>query len=119
MTETAVATTPSTDAGKMANIVYILYLIGLFFGITGIVGVVIAYVNKDDAPDWVQSHYRFQIRTFWIGLLLLVIGIATSLVLIGYLLLLLWMVWQIIRAVKGMKYLGKGEAHPNPTTWLF
>lgn len=122
MTETSVATTTpgnAAEAGKMANIVYVLYLVALFLGITGIVGVVIAYVNKDDAPDWVRSHYQFQIRTFWIGGLFILIGSVTAMVLVGYLVLLAWVIWLIIRTIKGMKYLGKGEAHPNPTTWGF
>src|SRR5258708_39589824 len=51
-----------------ANIVYILYLVGLIVPMTPIVGLIMAYVNYGDAPEWVQSHYRFQIRTFWIGL---------------------------------------------------
>jgi uncharacterized membrane protein len=122
MTETSVATTTpgnAAEAGKMANIVYVLYLVALFLGITGIVGVVIAYVNKDDAPDWVRSHYQFQIRTFWIGGLFILIGSVTAMVLVGYLVLLAWVVWLIIRTIKGMKYLNKGEAHPNPTTWVF
>ena len=32
-------------------------------------GVIIAYAQRRDAPDWVHSHYRFQIRTFWIAVL--------------------------------------------------
>lgn len=119
MTETAVATAKSTDAGKMANLVYILYLVGLVIGLAGIAGVVVAYVNKDDAEDWVRSHYQFQIRTFWIGALIILIGGLTAMILVGYLILLAWLVWVLIRVIKGMKYLGKGEAHPNPTTWLF
>ena len=62
--------------GDTANIVYILYLVSLVVGITGIVGVIMAYVNRADAPEWVQTHYRFQIRTFWIGLLYGLIGVV-------------------------------------------
>ena len=40
-------------AARMATIVYILYLVGLIAGITTVVGVVIAYVNRADAPEWV------------------------------------------------------------------
>ncbi|HIF9240904.1 TPA: DUF4870 family protein [Photobacterium damselae] len=47
-----------------AKIIYILYLVGLVIGVTGIVGVIMAYVNKGDAPQWLQDHFRFQIRTF-------------------------------------------------------
>ena len=43
-------------SGSTAKIVYILYLVGILFGITGLVGVVMAYINKSDAPEWLQSH---------------------------------------------------------------
>ncbi|HEC11698.1 MAG TPA: hypothetical protein ENI80_00345 [Acidiferrobacteraceae bacterium] len=102
-----------------ANIVYILYIIGPVFGLTGIIGVVMAYVNKADAPDWVQTHYQYQIRTFWIGFLYLFFGTLLSLVLIGWFILLFWVVWLIIRCVKGMKYLEAKQTHPNPTGWMF
>lgn len=102
-----------------AKIVYILYLVGLALGITGIVGVVMAYLNKDDAPEWLKSHYQFQIRTFWIGALFMFIGGLLSLIIIGYFILLFWLVWLIIRCVKGMKVLDAKQAHPNPTGWMF
>ena len=61
-------TTSNRNAGAgTAKLVYILYLVSLLIGITAIVGLIIAYVNRDDAPGWLQTHYRFQIRTFWIG----------------------------------------------------
>ena len=107
----------SANLGNMANIVYILYIVGLFVGLTALVGVVIAYINRDGAPGWVQTHYSFQIRTFWIGLLILVIGSILTLILVGWLVLLGWVLWLIIRVVKGMKYLGEGRAIPNPDTW--
>ena len=103
----------------LAKIIYILYLVGLVFGVTGIAGVVMAYINEDDAPDWLKTHYQFQIRTFWIGALYIFIGTLLSLVLIGYLVLLFWMVWLIIRSIKGMKLLDKKKPHPNPTGWMF
>lgn len=108
----------SSNPANMANIVYILYLVGVIIGITGIIGVVIAYINKDDAPDWVRTHYRFQIKTFWIGLLLLVVGSLLAMIIIGWLVLLAWLVWLIIRSVKGMKYLGEGRPIPDPETWM-
>jgi uncharacterized membrane protein len=102
-----------------AKLIYILYLVGIVIGITGIVGVVMAYLNRSEAPEWLKSHYRFQIRTFWIGALFLIIGGLLSIVLIGWLILLFWLVWLIVRSVKGMQYLDRGEAHPNPTSWMF
>ncbi|MFM9841534.1 MAG: DUF4870 family protein [Dongiaceae bacterium] len=107
------------DSGSTANLVYILYLVGLVVGITGIVGLIMAYMNRSSAPAWVQSHYTFQIRTFWIGLLGSVIGIALSFILIGFLVLAAVAIWFIIRCVKGMQYVSRREAYPNPESWTW
>ncbi len=117
MNEAVAQEKPTTEGS--ARLVYILYLVGILLGITGIVGVVMAYINRSDAPEWLQSHYQFQIRTFWIGGLYMLIGAILSFVLVGYLVFLFWMVWLIIRSVKGMKSLDLKEAHPNPTGWMF
>ncbi len=106
-------------AANNARLIYILYLVGIIIGLTGIVGLVMAYIYKSDAPEWVQSHYEFQIRTFWIGLLYMFVGALLSIVIIGYFILLFWIVWLIIRCIKGMKFLDNNEAHPNPTGWMF
>lgn len=103
----------------MAKIVYILYLASILIGLTSIIGVVIAYINKDEAPEWLKSHYQFQIRTFWIAFLYVCIGVITTFILIGGLILLLTLIWFIIRCVKGLQALDKKEAYPNPTTWMF
>lgn len=108
-----------TAEGKTAKLVYILYLVGLLLGVTTIVGVIMAYVERGKAPAWVQSHYTFQIRTFWISLLVSIVAIVTMIILIGYLIALAWLIWFILRCVKGMGALDKGEAHPNPTTWTW
>ncbi len=105
--------------GKTANLIYILYLLSLLFGITSIIGLVMAYINNGSAPDWVQSHYLFQIRTFWIGLLFGVIGVFTTIFIVGWLILLFVFVWWIVRCVKGMKYISEGRAHPDPANWMF
>lgn len=103
----------------MANAVYILYLVSLAFGITSLVGVIMAYVSRGDAPEWLASHYRFQIRTFWIGMLYGIIGLILAYVVIGWLVLLFTLVWFVVRCVKGLKYLNSGQAHPNPAGWMF
>lgn len=107
------------DIGGTAKLVYILYMAGVLLWITGLVGVIIAYVNKGDAPDWLKSHYRFQIRTFWIGAIFLIVGGITTFIFIGYLILLLWLVWLLVRCAVGIKQLNKREAIANPATWLF
>ncbi|GAB4194963.1 MAG: membrane protein [Wenzhouxiangellaceae bacterium] len=113
---------PEFSAANPANnvrLVYILYLVGIVFGVTGIIGVVIAYVNRSDAPDWLKSHYDFQIRTFWIGALYLFFGVLLALVLIGYLILLFWVIWLCIRCVKGLKYIDQKQPYPDAHTWMF
>jgi uncharacterized membrane protein len=102
-----------------AKLVYILYLVSIVIGITAIVGLVVAYVNRDDASDWLQSHYRFQIRTFWIGALYLFLGVLLSQVVIGVLIILFWLLWLIVRCAKGLKYLERQQAHPAPEGWMF
>lgn len=102
-----------------AKLVYILYLVGLVFGITGIIGVIVAYVNKDDGPEWLQSHYRFQIRTFWMGLLFMIVGGILLVVMIGWLVYLFWIVWLIIRCVKGLKQLELQQPLQDEKTWMF
>ena len=110
---------PGSGEQNLVNIVYILYLASLIFGITGLIGVVIAYVNRRDEPEWLGSHYSFQIRTFWIGFLYLLISSLLTLILIGWLLILLWYIWVIVRCARGMKCLARGESYPNPKSWLF
>jgi uncharacterized membrane protein len=103
----------------MALVVYILYLIGYFTGFTALAGVIIAHVKASSADDVLRSHYRFQIRTFWVGLLYLAFGTLLAYVLIGVLILLWWFVWSIVRIVKGMVILNDGRAIARPTSWMF
>ena len=102
-----------------AKIIYILYLVSIIFGITAIVGLILAYVNRDDAPDWLKTHYRFQIRTFWIGALYLFIGILFSQFIFGLFIILFWLLWLIVRCAKGYKYLDRKQAYPYPAGWMF
>ncbi len=111
------STTSSDKTWPM--VVYVLYLVSLLVGITSIVGVIMAYVNRGAAPEWLHGHYRFQIRTFWIGLLYALVGTITAPIGIGVLILLFAVVWFIIRCVKGMMVLNEGKEHPDPGSWLF
>ena len=72
---------PTTEG--TARIVYILYLVGIIILITAIIGVVIAYIYRGDAPRWLKNHYQFQIRTFWIGVLYALIGVILILPIFG------------------------------------
>lgn len=113
----SISTNPG-DGGN-ANLIYILYLAGLVVGITSIIGVVMAYMAKDAAPDWLKSHYHNQINIFWKGLVYVIVGSLLSIVLIGFLVLLFALIWYIVRIVKGMQAVSKGEAYPNPSSWWF
>jgi uncharacterized membrane protein len=101
----------STQASQQtAKLVYLLFIANIIIQFLGFVAVVIAYIHKDDATAWLQSHYQFQIRTFWMGLLYLFIGVLFA---------FFWVIWVVVRCVKGMKYLDQQQPHPNPTSWLF
>lgn len=106
-------------AGNTAFWIYILYLASLVFGITALIGLVLAYVNSDGAPGWLESHYRFQIRTFWIGLLYVAATLAAMFVFIGWLFVPLFYLWLILRCAKGLRAVSRGEPHPDPASWLF
>jgi uncharacterized membrane protein len=104
---------------NMAKVIYVLYLIGLVAGVTAIVGVVMAYVYRDNAPDWLRTHYDLQIRTFWMALLYALISGVLCLILIGFLLFIVLAIWWIVRCVKGLKYLEQRAAYPDHLTWFF
>jgi uncharacterized membrane protein len=105
-------TRPTSPDTTLAKVVYVLYFAGLFTGITAFIGLVIAYVKKGDAdnPAWLTSHYRFQINTFWFGLAYLIVGtVLMPVMMLGWLVFLWWLVWLIIRCVKGLTALDKGQ----------
>ncbi|MEP3247023.1 MAG: hypothetical protein ABJN40_01355 [Sneathiella sp.] len=107
------------DEGRTARVIYILFLASLIVGITAFIGIVMAYINKAGTAGWLKSHYKFQIRTFWIGLLFGILGAATSMFGVGLLILLGLLIWWIIRCVKGLKYLQDNRAIPDPLTWIW
>jgi uncharacterized membrane protein len=104
---------------ETANVVYILYLVSLLVGLTSIVGLIMAYVNYDEAPEWVRTHYRFQIRTFWIGLLYAFIGVVTCIIVLGIFWLIFVGVWWIVRCVKGMQAISRGLPYEHPASWMW
>lgn len=103
----------------LALAVYVLFLVGFFNGLTTIIGVIIAYMQSERADEIARSHFRFQTKTFLIGLLYLFIGMATLHVAVGGLVLLWWVAWTVIRCVKGLLALNAGEPIRDPDSWLF
>ena len=113
-------------------VVYALYLLGFTNGLTFLVGLIVAYVNRDAAGPINASHYTFAIRTFWLsiwwflgGLALILVGLVLAVLLIGFpmmiaggVILSLISAWFVVRTILGLVYLLKGEAYPRPLTWL-
>ena len=112
-------TAARAEDASQARLVYVLYLVGLVFPVTVLVGLVWAYVVRAESVDWLRTHYRYQIRTFWLGLLYGVVGLALVVVGIGVPLLLAELVWWIVRCVKGLRQFQRRQAVENVETWLF
>ena len=107
-----------SDRG-LVLVVYILYVVGFMNGLTALIGAIIAYLQRDAGDPVVQSHFQFQFRTFLIGVLYIVFGAATLHVGLGFLILLWWLVWTLMRCVKGLLALNAGAPIADPKSWLF
>jgi len=94
----------------LTMVVYALYAATFISGITSIIAIVINYVKKDEvAGTWLESHFRWQIRTFWYGLLWTILGALTWIIVIGWIVLAVNCVWLIYRIVKGWLNLNDGK----------
>jgi uncharacterized membrane protein len=99
----------------LTAVVYGLQAGAFLIGLSAIVAVVINYVKKEEvAGTWLESHFRWQIRTFWFGLLWGVIGGLLFVVVIGWFILMADAVWIIYRIVKGWLNLNDGKPMPLP-----
>jgi uncharacterized membrane protein len=113
----AVATPES--ARTVANIVYALHSLAIVIGIAGsptvigsfigsvpsIIAVILNYVKRSEADGtWLESHYRWQIRTFWFAVLWFLIALLLFFTLIGiplagviFLVITAWVIYRIAR----------------------
>jgi uncharacterized membrane protein len=100
----------------LAMFVYVMQALGFLFGLTWIVAVIVNYARKGQvAGSWVESHFRWQIRTFWFGLLWAAVGMLLLVVFgLGYLVWLADYLWLIYRVVRGWLYLNDDK--PLPAT---
>jgi uncharacterized membrane protein len=113
-------TEPQPSVLTVANVVYALHTLAIVVGVAGaativgsfvgsvpsIIAVILNYAKRGDARGtWVDSHYRWQIRTFWFALLWFVIGwlfIFTFVgIVIGGPILAALTVWLIYRIARG------------------
>jgi uncharacterized membrane protein len=84
------------------------------FGVPSIVAVILNYVKRDEARGtFLESHFRWQIRTFWFTLLWCAIGGVLFATIIGAILAIpLFVVvgvWVIYRVVRGWLALKDGK----------
>jgi len=102
--------------------IYALHAFSLLIGIIGtatvigafltgwpsLIAVILNYVKRSDVRGtWLESHFRWQIRTFWYGLLWVVLCGLFIVMTLGIGLLIVWLpliavtVWFIYRVVRG------------------
>ena len=105
-------TTVETDRSFVLA-AYILHLVGAITGIASVVGLVINYLKRNLAPEPLDSHHRWMIRSFWWAILWCVIGAITTLILIGWAILGLTWLWYIYRHIRGLVGLINGEPLPR------
>lgn len=101
--DTPLSNDPKLDSLKtLTMVIYALYALSLFSGVTAIVAIVLNYIKLDESKgSWLESHFRWQIRTFWWGLLWFVIGAATWFILVGWLVWGVAFVWFVYRIAHG------------------
>ena len=91
---------------QLTLIIYILYaLCWVLGGLPAIVAIVINYIKREDAAGTLyESHFAWQIRSFWWGLAWAVVGTITAIIGIGFLILGALVIWLIYRMVKGLLF---------------
>ena len=83
-------------------------VIGAFLiGWPSLIAVILNYLRRGDVRGtWLESHFRWQIRTFWYGLLwvslcwmflLMTLGIGILVVWLPFGLLTLWFIYRVAR----------------------
>ena len=103
MTELTTTTDDKLRSNKTLTwVIYGLYAASFLLGITSIVAIILNYVKRGDvAGTYLESHFTWQIRTFWIGVIVALVGALLMLVLVAWLVWLADMVWVIYRLVVG------------------
>jgi uncharacterized membrane protein len=124
MTEAQVVRDPDPSLITTLHVTYALHAIGLaigafgastivgsfIFGWPSIIAVIVNYVRRNEARGtWLESHFDWQIRTFWIAVgISIIVGILGALLAIVIIGLGIWLigffvlgVWAIYRIAKG------------------
>jgi uncharacterized membrane protein len=117
---TSLTAMPTKDAMRTTVlVVHGLYALGMLTGITTLVGVILAYIKRADAQGTpYESHITYAIRTFWIGIGLIVSGIILTFVLVGTIVLALSTVWYLIRIVRAFVAALDSRPIANPKSFF-
>lgn len=95
---------------NLTTLIYALYAASFLIGITSIIAIIINYVKKEDVAGTIfESHFRWQIRTFWFSLLWGLSGALLMRVLFGWLVLVADGIWTVYRIVRGWLYLNENR----------
>ncbi|MEM7779471.1 MAG: hypothetical protein AAF697_03655 [Pseudomonadota bacterium] len=122
-------TTSDTRSNPPANngfdlnqptIISLLYLGGWVTGFSGLIGIILAHVwQGENQASWAASHFTYQIRTFWVALVGIIVASVLTIVFIGVLLFPVIAIWVTIRSVLSLLKAQKQEPMPDPETLLF
>jgi uncharacterized membrane protein len=113
---------PRESLIKLTHVIYALHAFSLVTGIVGVatvvgafltgwpsmIAVILNYVERSEVRGtWLESHFRWQIRTFWFGLLWVTLCGLFIVATLGIGLLIAWLpltlvgLWLIYRIVRG------------------
>lgn len=112
-------TVPRSDDKTLLWVAYACMALGFVNGFTAIAAVVIAYIKRKDSAPWIATHYTFLIRTFWVGVVVGMIGALLTLVLIGFVVLFALAIWTIVRLVRGAIWVSEDKPVPMPGSFGF
>jgi uncharacterized membrane protein len=113
MDTTPVADSKIASLKTLTTVIYALYALALFVGVSSIVAIVLNYIKREEVQGtWLESHFKWQISTFWWTLLWCVVGWATFWILIGWVVWGVAFVWYVYRIAKG--WLNLNDNKPMP-----
>ncbi|MGR9107114.1 MAG: DUF4870 family protein [Gammaproteobacteria bacterium] len=103
---------PQDPLRKWVGIVYLLQILSLAFaGIPLLIGAVINYLKRAEVQGtWLESHFTWQITTFWYIAGLAICGLLTFAMFVGYLLFILSAILLIYRVFRGWSRWNVDEA---------
>ena len=85
-----------------AHIAYGLMAVSVVTALPILIAIIIAWLNRKRTLDPVLwAHFNWQVRTFWINLLMVIIGAILTPVLVGWLILFLNQIWLVYRVGAG------------------